>query len=308
MIQYPYLPDLSGKTIIVTGANSGLGYQFAKLTAEKGATVILACRKHKTGLDTIKKIQQYSPNSHCIFMALDLSDLNSIANFVESFTREFHTLDILCNNAGVMACPLSYTTQGFELQFGTNHLGHFALTRGLIQSLLKTKNSRVVNVSSAAHWIGKIDFNNLDAKQSYARFKAYAQSKLANVLFAYELDRRLKAISAECISVATAPGSVATNLQRYIAGKKISKFIHKMTKIHLIQSSELGVQSQLYAATATDVTGGKYYAPNSWLETHGAPKEKLSSKLSYDQDLAKKLWQTSEKLTKINFDLSNITL
>jgi NAD(P)-dependent dehydrogenase (short-subunit alcohol dehydrogenase family) len=232
-------------------------------------------------------------------MHLDLASLNSIKAFTAEFKDQHHKLDLLINNAGIMMPPYDKTKDGFEQQFGTNHLGHFALTGLLMKQLLSTPESRIVAVSSSSHWIGKITFDDLNREKNYTPMGAYAQSKLANLLFTYELQRKLDRTNTLTLAAAAHPGWTATNLQRYA-------FFFRLFNPLFAQKPEPGAWPILYAATADNVRGGDYYGPDGIFEASGHPKKVTSSKRSNDSGTAAKLWQVSEKLTgvKFNFDLS----
>jgi NAD(P)-dependent dehydrogenase (short-subunit alcohol dehydrogenase family) len=237
-------------------------------------------------------------------MQLDLAGLASIRQFTEAFKLNHDQLHILVNNAGVMATPRRTTVDGFELQFGTNHLGHFALTGWLLDVLLKTRNSRVVTVSSSAEQVGRIKLDDLMGEKSYERWSAYGQSKLANVLFAYELQRRLSAAGASTISLAVHPGYTATKLRTRLMTRETPLF-HRILSYFfesLSQSAEMGALSQLYAATAPDARGGEYYGPDGFLQRTGYPKQLRSSRRSYDETLARQLWTVSEELTGVEYE------
>lgn len=287
--------DQSGKIAIVTGANTGLGFQDALALARKGAQVILACRNKEKGYAAIEKIKAENPIHKTHFMSLDLSSLDSVRDFSEKFLAKFDRLDLLINNAGVMMPPLSKTADGFELQFGTNHLGHFALTGLLIDLLLSTQGSRVVNLSSMGHRYGKMDFDDLHwERKPYKNIQSYGQSKLANLLFTRELHRRLKARGATTLSVAAHPGWSQTDLQRH---SPISRFFNPF----FAMSPPQGALPTLYAATARDVAGGEYFGPDGFKELKGYPKRVGMSKAARNDDHAKRLWEISEKLTGVSY-------
>jgi len=300
------MPDLTGKVAIVTGANSGLGYEVARALAYKGATLIMACRDAKKGEEAVLKLRQEFPKAKLELMPLDLADLNSIRSFAETFSQKYSTLDILCNNAGVMAIPYRQTAQGFEMQFGTNHLGHFALTGLLLPVILKTPNQpRIVTTSSALHRSGQINFADLASKNSYSPGGAYSQSKLANLLFAYELQRQLTAKGSNAISTAAHPGYAATNLQAagpLMTGSALRLRLMQVASL-LAQSAAMGALPTIYAATAAGVQGGEYFGPAGFMEMRGYPKAVRSNERSYDTELAKKLWAVSEELTGVSFNL-----
>ncbi len=301
------MPNLTGKVVIVTGANSGLGYQVARAMAYKGATVVLACRDAAKGEQALQSLRKEHPNAKLELMTLDLADLTSIRSFAESFSQKYSTLDILCNNAGVMAIPYRQTAQGFEMQFGTNHLGHFALTGLLLPTILKTPGQpRIVTTSSILHRNGQINFADLASKNSYNRGAAYSQSKLANLLFAYELQRQLTANGSNSLSLAAHPGYAATNLQTtgsLMDGAAFKVRVSQFANSVFAQSAAMGALPTLYAATASGVKGGEYFGPAGFMELRGYPKAVKSNQSSYDLELAKKLWAVSEELTGVSFNL-----
>jgi NAD(P)-dependent dehydrogenase (short-subunit alcohol dehydrogenase family) len=235
-------------------------------------------------------------------MALDLADLRSVRSFADTLRARYDTLALLINNAGVMALPYRRTVDGFEMQFGTNHLGHFALTGLLLPAILATPRARVVTVSSGAHTNGSIDFDNLDGSKGYTPWRAYAQSKLANLLFAYELQRRFAAAGATALSVGCHPGWAATNLQAAgprMAGARLRVRLMTIANRVLAQSAAMGALPILYAATAEGVNGCDYIGPTSWGGMRGYPGKVRSSARSYDVALARRLWQVSEELTGV---------
>lgn len=288
------IPDQTGKTAIVTGANSGIGLETARVLAEKGATVVLACRNLKKASVAKDAITAGHRHAKLEVIPLDLADLGSVRAFVASFTARHDQLNILVNNAGVMTPPLTKTRDGFELQFGGNHLGHFALTGLLLGSLQKTLNARVVVVGSIAARFGKIDFENLNAERRYDPMAAYGQSKLANMLFCYELGRRLQASTGNPLVVAAHPGWTASNLQQHSSS---SRFFNPL----FAQSPLMGALPSLYAATASDVRNGDFFGPSGFLELRGHPKRVRSSALADDLELAKKLWSISETLSGVTY-------
>lgn len=291
------IPDLSGKIAIVTRANSGIGYEMARALARKEATVILACRNKDKGDVAVRQIDQEYPEAKAELMQLDLSDLASVRRFADEFTCRYDRLDILINNAGIMATPFGKTADGFELQFGTNHLGHFALTGFLLDLIIRTPQACVITVSSGGHRFGEIDFDNLNGEKDYDRGGAYAQSKLANLLFTYELQRRFEGAGVDTVAVAAHPGWTATNLQAHWRMVRVlNPFIG--------QKPKMGALPTLYAATAPGVQGGDYYGPRGWQELRGYPTKVESSKSSYDTAVAAKLWTVSEELTGVRYHWS----
>lgn len=254
------IQDLSGSTIVVTGANSGLGYEASKEFARKGGHVVMACRSIDRGENAAEEIREELPSASLSVHECDLADLDSIRSFAEEFSSTYSSLHILCNNAGVMAIPRSETEQGFETQFGVNHLGHFALTGLLLDSLIETGGeTRIVTQSSMIHENGEIDFEDLNSEESYDEWGAYGQSKLANLLFSYELDRRLRAADLDVTSVGCHPGYAATNLQRRgpeMSGSRLRLFAMGAANRVLAQGADTGALPLLYAATAHDIEGG----------------------------------------------------
>jgi len=298
------MPELSGKTIVVTGANSGLGLEAARGFASKGAVVILACRSTAKGDAARERILADHPAARVDVMALDLASLASIRAFAESLRSRHDRLDVLCNNAGVMALPLRKTADGFEMQLGTNHLGHFALTGLLLPALLRASGARVVTQSSGAHRMGRIAFDDLPGERRYGRWSAYGQSKLANLLFAYELQRRLAKKGANVVSVACHPGYAATELQFAGARMEGSTVMEKLFALGnqlLAQDAATGALPMLYAATAPDVRGGDYIGPDGLGELWGHPKKVDSNARSHDEAVAAKLWAVSEELTGVRY-------
>jgi NAD(P)-dependent dehydrogenase (short-subunit alcohol dehydrogenase family) len=304
---YKDIPDLSGKVAIVTGGNSGIGYESVAGLAAKNAHVILAARTVEKGERAAQSIRAKHPQAQMTVMILDLAALASVRAFAQNFLAQHSQLDMLINNAGVMAIPFERTADGFERQFGTNHLGHFALTGLLLPALLATPGSRVVSVSSGAHVGGTIDFNDLNRESNYTRFGAYSQSKLANLLFAYELQRQLAKAGAGTISVACHPGYTNTNLQHVAAQSMDSSLVTWLTKLannFMGQSSAMGALPTLYAAVAGDVNGCDYVGPMGFGGFRGYPGKLKSNKKSYSEDLGHRLWQASEELTGVKYPLA----
>ncbi len=280
---------MKGKVALVTGANSGTGKWTAIALAEKGARVVMLCRNQKRGEEALEEVKKLSKNQEVELLLCDLGSLESIRRFSKVFHEKYEKLDVLVNNAGVTLPKRQETTDGFELQFGVNHLGHFLLTNLLLDLILKSSSARIVVVSSGAHKVGKIDFNDLQLKKSFNLIKAYSQSKLANLLFTYELSRRLK---DEKVTVnALHPGAVATNMginRETGFGKLITKILRPF-----FQTPREGARTAVYLATSSEVEGvtGKYFYNRKPIN---------SSKESYNEDLQKKLWQVSKRLVGLN--------
>ena len=291
------IPDQSGKTAIVTGANTGIGFEIARHLAMKGARVVLACRDEDKARDAIAEIAADAPGASLDFLALDLADLDSVARAAQQ-AKEEERIDLLVNNAGVMMPPLGHATAGTELQFAVNHLGHFALAAQLVDKLAEDGGGRVVVQSSIAHKSGNIDFDNLDASKYYARSPFYSQSKLANLLFALELDRRLRAAASPVASIACHPGVAATELTRHIGFAALFTPVMKI----VLNTPEQGAIPALQAATDPEAQGGDYYGPRGLLEARGNTSGRAyATRRARDEALAKKLWERSEELTGIDF-------
>ena len=291
------IPDQSGRTAIVTGANSGIGYETARALAGKGAQVIMACRDVEKARAAAARITAEGPSGAVTVEALDLSDLESVRAFTARFLAGHSRLDLLINNAGVMVPPEGRTRQGFELQFGTNHLGHFALTAQLLPVLQRTAGSRVVVVSSTAHRMGKVDLEDLNfQRRGYRAWPAYCQSKLANLLFARELQRRLQAAGSAVLVTAAHPGWTATELQRTAGAVRLFGPLLAMTPPQ-------GALPTLRAATDVEAKGGDFFGPDGLFELRGAPRLVGQSKRAQDDQVAAALWQKSEALTGVRFAL-----
>jgi NAD(P)-dependent dehydrogenase (short-subunit alcohol dehydrogenase family) len=296
------IPDQGGRLAVVTGANSGLGLVAARELVTAGADVVVACRNTKKGKAALDDIHSAAPEAKVELAALDLADLSSVRAFAERFKSEHDGLDLLINNAGVMApSPRRTTADGFELQFGTNHLGHFALTGLLIGTMEGREDARVVTVSSGGHRMGQMDFGDLQFERGYKRWRAYGRSKLANLLFAFELDRRLRAAGSTIRSLAAHPGYAATNLQS-AAPPMLDRAIMVVTNRLLAQSAEMGALPILYAATYPDLEGGTYVGPDGIAEQRGHPKPVGSSRAAGDEEVASRLWEVSEQLTGVRFE------
>ncbi|MEI8271201.1 MAG: oxidoreductase [Paludibacter sp.] len=296
------IPDLTGKTVLVTGGNSGLGFEAVKVFAQKGAFVVMACRSLAKGEEAKKQITGLNPTAIISVMELDLTDLKSIHSFVNQF-KEYHSrLDILLNNAGIMMVPYGLTKDGFENQIGTNHLGHFALTGQLLELLKTTPNSRVVNVSSMAHKSGVMDMDDLlyENGKNYSPIKAYGRSKLSNLLFTYELQRFFEKNKIDTIAVAAHPGVSDTNLFNHAAPKWLMNLLRPLF-LFIIQPASMGALPEIRAAVDADVKGGQYYGPDGKREMKGYPVLVESTEASHNENDARKLWELSEKLTGVKF-------
>jgi NAD(P)-dependent dehydrogenase (short-subunit alcohol dehydrogenase family) len=299
------VPEQSGRTFVVTGANSGIGLEAAKTLAGAGAHVVLACRDPRKAEGAAAELRALHPSASLELAALDLASLASVRDFAKAFSDRHARLDVLVNNAGVMAIPRRTTADGFEMQLGTNHLGHFALTGLLLPLLAATPGSRVVTVSSTAHRAGRMRWDDLHGERSYQRWLHYGQSKLANLLFSYELDRRSRAAGLPLVAAACHPGYAATNLQLVGPRMDASRFMEGlMTWANGVfsQPAAMGALPTLYAATAPDVRGGDYYGPDRMFESWGHPKKVGSSARSRDAESARRLWQLSEELTGVQFE------
>jgi NAD(P)-dependent dehydrogenase (short-subunit alcohol dehydrogenase family) len=292
------IPDQSGRVAIVTGANSGLGYDTAAALADKGAHVVLAVRNLDKGKEAVEKIKAAHPTADVALQQLDLSSLDSVRKAAEELRAAHPRIDLLINNAGVMYVPTRETTKdGFEMQFGTNHLGHFALTGLLLDHLIPVDGSRVVTVSSVGHRIlARIHFDDPNLLRKYNRVEAYGQSKLANLMFTYDLQRRLTAKGVPTVALAAHPGFSDTELMRYLPDF-IPAFMWKIAT----QPADKGALPSLRAATDPDAKGGQYYGPDGIGEVKGSPKVVASSAQSRNEDLQRRLWTLSEELTGVTY-------
>ncbi len=299
------IPDQRGRSAVVTGANSGLGLISARELARAGADVVLACRNLEKGLAAQRTIEAAAPQAQVTLAELDLGSLASVKAFADRFLESHDGLDLLLNNAGVMAPPRRETADGFELQLGTNLLGHFALTAHLLGALEGRAGARVVTLSSNAHKMGRIDFDDLQSEHGYRRWSAYGQSKLADLMFSLELDRRLRAAGSTVASVAAHPGYAATNLQT-AAAPAIDRLVMRATNLLMAQSAEMGALPSLYAATAPGVAGGSYIGPDGIGEFRGHPKVVSPSRAARDQQTAAHLWAVAEELTGVRFALAGV--
>lgn len=302
------MPDLSGKTAVVTGANSGLGWHTAAALAGKGAHVVMACRNPDKTTEAIAAIRRRHPGATLEHIPLDLADLSSVAAFAEAYGRSQKRLDILCNNAGVMFAPRGRTKDGFETHFGTNHVGHFALTGRLIGLMLATPGSRVVTVASEFARLGRIRLGDPNMERGFSRVWAYANAKLANLMFALELQRRLEAKGASTISAAAHPGYSATNLQSTGVGMgapdalaRFGDWSMKYLNRWVAQEAEIGALPTLLAASDASVKGGDYYGPDRFFGLRGYPDHAPKPPQSKDPAVAARLWALSEEMTGVTF-------
>jgi NAD(P)-dependent dehydrogenase (short-subunit alcohol dehydrogenase family) len=298
------IPDQTGRVAIVTGSNTGLGFCTAHRLAEKGASVVLACRSAEKSEVARKKILEMVPNANIELIPLDLTLQQSVKEFVAAYQDTHDRLDLLINNAGVMMCPFARTEDGYELQIATNHFGHFTLTALLLPLLMKTENSRIVSVSSMAARMGSIHFDDLNyIEREYNKMEAYSQTKLANLLFARELNRRLEAAGSKTISLAAHPGWTQTDLQRH-------SILFKILNPFFAMPSPRGSLPTLRAATDRNAKGGKFYGPHGFNEMKGYPvlvnpeKGKNSEAINWDD--SKRLFDMSEDITGVKFEFNKV--
>jgi NAD(P)-dependent dehydrogenase (short-subunit alcohol dehydrogenase family) len=293
------VPDQRGRTAVVTGSNSGIGYEAALELARHGAAVVLACRDLERAEGAAAGIRAAAPGATVSTLHLDLASLASVRRAAEQLCGAYDRLDLLVNNAGLMFPPYARTEDGFELQFGTNHLGHFALTGLVLDRLLAAPGSRVVTVSSTGHRAGAIDFDDLQfERRRYLRLTAYGQSKLANLLFTYELQRRLEAARAATIALAAHPGAASTRLTRFLPGWM------RTLGNGFGQDARMGALPTLRAAVDPAARGGEYYGPGGWMEMRGFPRRVESSGRSHDAGAQRRLWERSEELTGVRYPLA----
>ncbi|WP_405537781.1 oxidoreductase [Streptomyces sp. NBC_00075] len=296
------IPDQSGRTAVVTGANSGLGYVTARELARKGARVVLACRSEARGNEAVGRLLGEVPDAIAEFWRLDLGDLGSVREFAAGLPYE--RIDLLVNNAGVMALPYGTTADGFETQFGVNHLGHFALTGLLFPALLSTPGARIVNLSSGTHAYANIDIDDLNSERKYRRWIAYGRSKTANLLFTHELARRLSAIGSDVVAAAAHPGYAATNLQTAapkMQGRKSAERFMEIGNRYFAQSADAGALPTLYAATAPDVRPDAFIGPR-FLGMRGAPAKSWRASWTLNDRAGERLWAASEQLTGVTYE------
>ncbi|WP_328871210.1 oxidoreductase [Streptomyces sp. NBC_00287] len=296
------IPDLTGRVAVVTGVNSGIGYVTARELARKGAKVVLACRSERRGTEAGDRMVTEVPGADVEFGRLDLGDLGSVREFASSVP--FERLDLLVNNAGVMALPYGTTADGFERQFGVNHLGHFALTGLLSPVLLRTPGARVVTVSSFMHAVANIDLGDLNSERRYRRWVAYGRSKTANLLFTHELARRLAVHGSDVVAAAAHPGYAATNLQTEgprMAGRRAAERLVRIGNRVFAQPADSGALPTLYAATAPDVTPDSFTGP-SFAGWRGSPAPSWRASWTVNDAMGQRLWEASERLTGVSYD------
>ena len=296
------IPDQSGRVAVVTGANSGIGYVTARELARRGARVVLACRSEARGAEAADRLAAEVPGARAEMIRLDLADLASVREFADAFSHD--RLDLLVNNAGVMALPYATTADGFETQFGVNHLGHFALTGRLLPTLLGTPGARVVTVSSPVHALSNIDINDLNSERRYRRWTAYPRSKTANLLFTHELARRLAAHGSDVVAAAAHPGYADTNLQSAgprMSGRKGSERFMRIGNRYFAQSADAGALPTLHAATAPDVHPDSFTGP-SLAMWRGAPGRSWRAPWTLNDRAGERLWGASEQLTGVTYD------
>jgi len=294
-----HIPLLTGAIAIVTGSSSGIGFETARVLAARGAHVVLAVRNTEKGSAAAAKMHAQDPGSELSVMELDLARLASVRTFAAAVLEKYSRLDLLINNAGVMVPPYSKTEDGFELQFGTNHLGHFALTGLLMDLMLRTPNARIVNVSSAAHWMGNIDFTDLAwERRKYRAWQAYGDSKIANLYFTYGLQKKLADAGSTVSVTAAHPGWTASELQRHSRG---AEFLNVL----FAQPIGMGALPTLYAAVGADAVSGDFFGPSGVFGMRGYPERTTSNALSHDMRIAEKLWTASERLTGVTYPIES---
>ncbi|MEZ5340982.1 MAG: oxidoreductase [Acidimicrobiales bacterium] len=296
------IPDQTGRTVVITGANSGIGLETTRALLASGARVVMVCRSEAKANAAASQLRREQPTAELQVVVADLADLSSVARAAATIVAAHPTIDLLINNAGIMMVPYELTVDGYERQFATNHLGHFAFTGHLLDAVLAAPAGRIVTVSSLAHRSAVLDLENLldDAGRSYQPQPAYRRSKLANLLFSYELDRRLRAGDHTAISVAAHPGLSSTNLLAHVDGSWWGRQGVRLAS-RLIQGAATGALPTLRAATDPDVAGGTYYGPSRRAETSGPPVVVGSSTQSHNAALASDLWTTSTELTGVSY-------
>ncbi|MFZ4849461.1 MAG: oxidoreductase [Caldilinea sp.] len=298
------MPGLQGKVAVVTGANSGLGFECSKALAAKGATVVMTARNLQKGENARQALLQEQPAAAVDLMGLDLGDLSSVRSFALAFKQKYEFLDILLNNAGVMAIPRQETPDGFEMQIGVNHLGHFALTGLLLDLIVKRPKARIHTVSSSAHYMGAIHFEDLMGRKKYSRWAAYGQSKLANVFFTFELQKRLRAAGRDTLANVSHPGFVIGNLQTNSvqqSGARLEALLYRVVQPLLAQDVRMGVLPILYGTTAPEAKGGVFYGPHKF-NLLGYPAEQKANSAASDDAALRRFWELSEQLTGVKFN------
>lgn len=302
------LPRLDGRIAVVTGANSGLGLETCVGLAAAGATTVMACRNPAKARAAVEEVRRRVPDAKLELMALDLADLSAVRGFAAAFAAKHPRLDILCNNAGVMTLPYQKTRDGFEMLFGTNHLGHFALTGLLLEPLRAAPGARVVTLSSIAARSGRLPLDDLNwERRRYSKSGAYAQSKLANLVFALELDRRLRKAGFGVLSAAAHPGYAATNIGFGSAGgratlaRRVWHWLIALGNVLLAQPAAMGALPTLYAACAADVQGGDYIGPDGFIQFRGHPVKVKHHQRAADEATARRLWELSEQMTGVRY-------
>ena len=298
------MTDQNDRTVIVTGGNSGLGFETVRGFACKGATVILACRSAEKAHAAIHRIHAELPGAKLSFAPLDLASLSSVSHFIGEIGARFERIDTLCNNAGVMALPYSLTADGFEMQIGTNHMGHFALTGQLLPLLARSDAPRIIQVGSNSHWFGRLDLTDLEAKRRYGKWTAYARSKLANVLFHFELSRRLSRSGLRAIALASHPGYAATDLlmdKNNESGQSLRERLFILGNRLLAQTAAEGALPTLYAASEPSMINGESVGPSGFGQMRGGPLKYTPIKKAQDVSLAGALWEKSVERTGVDF-------
>ena len=298
------IPDQSGQVAIITGANSGLGLATARDLARAGATVVMACRDEAKGERAAATVRASIPNAALEVAPLDLADLTSVRSFAAQAAAAHERIDLLINNAGIMAAPRRLTKDGFESQFATNHLGHFALTGLMLPALLKAPAPRVVTVSSHLHRRGTMRFDDLQGERKYDRWGAYGQSKLANLMFCFELQRRAIEGGSSLLSLAAHPGYASTNLQFAASDRFYEKAIGWVGNRVLAQSADMGALPTLYAATVADLPGGTFVGPGGRAQQRGYPIVVTAASKAYEEDDWRRLWEVSEQLTGVHYEFT----
>lgn len=303
---YDDIGDQTGKTFLITGANSGLGFSASRGLASHGATVIMTSRNLEKGNKAADEIKEKFPNAKLEVMQLDLASFKSIKEFANSFKSKYNQLNGLLNNAGIMQPPFRKTEDGLELQMGTNHFGHYLLTGLLLGVIKATPGSRVISQSSVVHESTKgINFDDINNEKKYNRTEVYAQSKLANLLFVFELNRKFTEHNIDAIALGVHPGYSATNLQSTgpsLGGASIFSRMYKISNFLIAQNVEKGALPLVYAAVAPDVKGGDYIGPTGMRRMRGYPRRLKAKKTAYDEEAAKKLWVISEEKTGFKYD------